>query len=127
MKLNDYKATYEEASAQLGDINRNLIYTGFGLIWLFGGKDHVLSTYFWPTIFLLLSASFDLMQYVFKTLIWYCKFREIEEINASDYEKEYQHEIGYTFPIWAIFWLKIIVLIIAYILIFKHLLNNLPQ
>lgn len=127
MKLNDYKTTYEDASSQLGDINRNLIYTGFGLIWLFGGKLEVLSLYFWPTIFLLSGACLDLVQYVVKTLTWYYEFRKIEKVNPKDYETDYQHKIEYTYPIWTIFWLKILSVIFAYILIFKHLISNLPQ
>ncbi|MFZ1749611.1 MAG: hypothetical protein WAU01_05445 [Saprospiraceae bacterium] len=127
MKLNDYKIAYEESSGQLGDINRNLIYTGFGLIWLFGGKEDVLSEYFLPTIFLLLAAFVDLLQYVLKTLIWYFEFRKIEKSNSKDYETDHQHKVEYTYPIWTIFWLKIIFVIIAYILIFIYLLSNLHQ
>lgn len=126
MKLNEYKSAYEDASGQLGDINRNLIYTGFGLIWLFGGKDQVLIEYFWPTIFLLLAAFFDLLQYVVKTLTWYSEFRKIEKINSKDYETDYQHKVEYTYPIWTIFILKILLVGIAYIFLFIKLFSQIP-
>lgn len=126
MKLNDYKSAYEDASGQLGDLSRNLIYTGFGLIWLFGGKDQVLIGYFWPTIFLLLAASFDLMQYVVKTLIWYFEFRRIEKINPKDYETDHQHKLEYTCPIWTIFILKILLVGIAYIFLLIKLFYHIP-
>jgi hypothetical protein len=126
MKLNDYKTDYEGASRQLGDINRNLIYTGFGLIWLFGGKGQVLLDYFWPTVFLLFGASFDLIQYFVSTLTWFFEFKRIEKLNPNDYTTEYQHKEELTYPIWAFFWLKIVFVILAYFLIFIELFNKLP-
>ena len=87
MKISDYKQAYEDASSKLSEINRNLIYAGFALIWIFKTPDKSLNiNLIWGSILLICAAVSDIMQYIITTCIWYSQFRQIEQNERNNFD-----------------------------------------
>ena len=126
MKISDYKQAYEDASSKLSEINRNLIYAGFALIWIFKTPDKSLNiNLIWGSILLICAAVSDIMQYIITTCIWYSQFRQIEQNERNNLESDFSHSKKLTYPIWTLFWVKIIFNCLAYIFIFIFLIKML--
>lgn len=127
MKLSEIREAYEEISGKLSDINRQLCFAGFAIIWIFNKTDKEISVpteLFLPALFLCASLFFDLLQYAISSLVWYgyylChqkKDQKDEDVNVN--EPEWLNVIS-----WLLFIAKIISLIIGYILIGRFLISK---
>ena len=124
MKLEDYKKDYEEFSGKLSDNTRKLAFAGIAIVWIFKqGKN---GTFILPDLLKLailmfvITLSFDLLQYIYQTIIWGFfhryyekKFGEDHELTASKY---------FNWPAIIFFWSKVIVLVAGYVFVLKFLL-----
>lgn len=125
MTANDYKETYEGATDTLSQINRNMALAGVAIIWMFTKTDSgvdIPKPLLWPAILLVSSLSLDVLQYVWKTMTFYILFRRREK-NEKNEKKQQGHSIWLVRPIWGIFWLKIIAMGWAYVLIFMFFVS----
>ncbi|HEU0144065.1 MAG TPA: hypothetical protein VFQ47_04705 [Nitrososphaera sp.] len=114
-----------EASDKSSEINRQLAFAGIAIIWVFktdnGGRQIVPDELFLPGLFLVLSLSFDLLQYVIKSEIWYRVTRKKEKAGITEF----------TVPPWInyfgdiLYWIKIVATVSAYILLIRFLLARL--
>ena len=70
MKLQDILEQYHKDSAQASDIARNLNYAFLGVLWILA-KENVdnLGNFTWPLILVVLSLSFDFLQYLIKAIL----------------------------------------------------------
>lgn len=113
------------ASDKASEINRQLAFAGFAIIWVFktdsGGRQIVPYELFLPGLLLVLSLSFDLLQYVVKSEIWYRVTRKKEKAGITHFDVP--PKVNYIVD--GFFWLKIGVTIAAYVLIIRFLLSRL--
>ena len=128
MKLSEIRTAYEELSGKLSDINRQLCFAGFGVIWIFNKSVEkgllIPDELYLPSFFLILSLSIDLMQYVISTTSWYVYYLMKRRRGSNDSEVEVNEpERINTFP-WALFFMKIISLCIGYFLIAEFLISK---
>lgn len=120
MKLSEIRGAYEEISGKLSDINRQLCFAGFAVIWIFNKTDNDISVpteLYLPALLLCASLFFDLLQYAISTLLWYGYYLYKREKNKKDEDVEVNEPEWLNTISWLLFIAKIISLIIGYILI----------
>lgn len=118
---------FYESSGTLSNIARNLAFAGVGIIWILS-KETVnnLYSYHWPLIILSLSLLLDLFQYLWKTITIYFFYKK-KELKYKANEISPTEEILYPCYIergtWIFFSIKIVLVIVAFILIFINLFS----
>ena len=128
MKVDGYKKTYERASSKLSDINRNLALAGIGLIWIFtkhNTKSIIPEELILPAIFLVISLTCDMFQYIYKVVVWAIIFRHREiDIKKNQWtrDKEFEHSSNLNIPTWFFWGIKILLVLLAYFIILKFLI-----
>lgn len=91
MKLSDYRGTYYEFSGKASDCARNLAFAGIALVWIFKTSDSptpkIPNEFILPTVFLVLTLAFDLLQYIVATAVWgffqWNEERKLQDINVD--------------------------------------------
>lgn len=129
-KLSDYKAVYEEASSKVSDLARQMALAGIAIIWIFRQSDttepRICRELLPPLISFVATLSFDILQYIYKTIVWAIFFRVKEKkIGKKDADPLMQAKPIMNLPTWILFSLKVISLLIGYILIFSYLFDKL--
>lgn len=127
MKLSKIRDAYEEISGKLSDINRQLCFGGFAIIWIFNKSDKDISVppeLFLPALLLCTSLFLDLLQYAISTLVWYVYYLYKRDKNKEDEEVEVNEPEWLNTISWVLFIAKIISLIIGYILIGVFLISK---
>lgn len=129
-KLSDYKLTYEEASSKVSDLTRQMALAGIAIIWIFRQTDLsgqiICKELIPPLIFFILSLTFDILQYIYKTVAWYLFFRTREKkTKKKNPDPMTQAKPIMNLPTWILFSSKVVSLIIGYIMIFIYLFDKL--
>ena len=129
-KLSYYRSTYEEASGKVSDLTRQMSLAGIAIIWIFRQPDvHsniICKELIPPLLFFVFSLTFDLLQYIYKTIAWAIFFRTKEKrIKRKDPDPPMTASPVMNYPTWVLFALKVIFLIIGYIFIFIYLFGKL--
>lgn len=129
MKLSEIRKAYEDATDTLSNLNRQLCFAGFAIIWIFNGSVNgftIPKILFISGFLLCLSLSIDVLQYICTTAIWYFYYLRqrslhayCDEDNATVQEPEWYNIVS-----WILFCLKIVIMIAAYILIGWFLISN---
>ena len=73
LKLSEIRKTYEDLTGKLSDINRQLCFAGFGIIWIFnktGNETIIPSELYEPAVWLVISLAIDVIQYVYSSIAW---------------------------------------------------------
>jgi hypothetical protein len=124
MKVKDYKKEYQEFSGKLSDNTRKLAFAGIAVVWIFKqGKN---GTFILPDLLKLamlmfvITLSFDLLQYIYQTIIWGIFHRYYETKFGEDYELTASKYLNW--PAIFFFWAKVIVLVIGYVFMIRFLL-----
>jgi hypothetical protein len=129
-KVSDYRNTYEEASSKVSDITRQMALAGISIIWIFKQPDTAGKLLSKDLILPLISFGFtltcDILQYIYKTIAWYCFYRMHEKkVDPNvDPDPPLQANIRMNRPSWILFWFKVVGLIFGYILIFIFLFHK---
>lgn len=74
LKLSEIRDAYERSSARLGELNRQLCFAGFAVVWIFNKTSDDLalpSELYWPMVLWCISLSLDVLQYLYKTITWW--------------------------------------------------------
>ena len=124
MKLREIRNDYERYSTKVSDINRQLIFAGIAIVWLFRVTNNDGNTVFpmelYPTLFyFILSFGADILQYTIQSILWFgfywnkkCKNNKSEKKDVEDIivkEPEWPNLIPWGF------WLaKVVCTVIAY-------------
>ena len=128
MKLEEYRQTFYTYSGKASDLNRQLGFAAIALIWLFkidrGGQLAIPDTLIVPGILIVLSLCFDMLHYCVGTVIWRCFYRTKEKNGVSE-EAEIQHSVWLERPIYALFAMKIVFMMSAYVGILLFLIKTL--
>lgn len=128
MKLSEIRKAYEDLSGKLSDINRQLCFAGFAIIWIFNkskGDIAVPEELYLPALLLCGSIFFDILQYAVSSLAWYFYYCYKKDKNKDDdINIVNEPEIFNVLP-WLFFMGKIVLLIWAYIEIGIFLISKL--
>lgn len=124
------KEGYERSdyySGQSSEINRQLAFAGIAVIWVFkeerGGQINVPLALFLPGVLIVTGLAVDLLHYVIAGEIWRQVTRKNEQEGKDAFKvKPFINWMGDT-----MYWLKIALTIIAYILLIRFLSQRLFQ
>lgn len=128
MKLSEIRNAYEELSAKLSEINRQLCFAGFAIIWIFNkseGDISVPNDLYLPAFLLCCSIFFDILQYAISSLVWYFYYCHKKEKGKDDDDINVNEPEIFNILPWILFICKIISLIWAYIEIGMFLISEL--
>jgi hypothetical protein len=119
MLLENYREAYVKHSAKAGDVARQLAFAGIAVVWIFkkdvNGMPNVPKELLWPLGAYVLSLGFDLLQYMFASLVWgaFSHFQKRARRHKDD------DEIGdppwvLNWPAIVLFWCKLGAVIVGY-------------
>lgn len=120
MKLSEIRCAYEELSGKLSDINRQLCFAGFAIIWIFNksiGDFSVPQDLYLPAFLLCSSLFADLLQYIISSASWYIYYLRKRSNNNNDETIEVDEPEKLNIIPWILFFIKISLLVIGYVFI----------
>ena len=124
MKLEAYKQAYEDPSGKASDIARYLGITGIAIIWLFREQgieqQTIPNDLRWPALLIVAGLAADLFGYAVSAVIYWQYYRYKEKQNV-DKNAPLDGPVAFTWFGWIPWFLKIGLIITAYILLFKFL------
>lgn len=128
MKLSEYKEDYYAFTGKLSDINRQIAFAGIGLIWIFkdnsDSKILINEELILPAMLIVIGLAFDMLQYIYQSLTWSIFYTYYKRKGKSE-DKKIKSPEYLNYPAWFFFIVKIVLIILAYILIFTFLSKNL--
>ena len=129
MKLNEARDNFRGFSEKASDIARHLAFAGIGIVWLFrSGNGSSISINEELLIILcsfILVLTFDLLQYVFGTLIWYF-FNRHHEKKGTNENTFIDIDVRYIWIIDTFFILKLITVGFAYLRLIFYFFSLTP-
>ena len=128
MKLSEIREAYEKLSGKLSEINRQLCFAGFAVIWIFNKSENNISIpieLYFPAFFFILSLSADILQYIYSSLAWYCYYLTKRQKDKEDSTIEVDEPEWLNTPTWIFLTTKIGFLVGGYYLLGKFLFLNL--
>ena len=141
LRLSEIRDAYERSTSKLGEINRQLCFAGFAVVWIFNRTSEVgaeglsipaplyLAVFLWCVSMIL-----DILQYVSKTAIWY--FYYLKQLDkhrdecSKNGEEESEDDCIVDEPehvnavIWAFFILKVLTMFAGYIVLGIFLISQ---
>jgi len=128
MKIGDYWATHYEFTGKTSDIARTLMLSGIAIIWVFAtaeaGAVTVPRALIWPGLMILCGLVADLLQYAVSGVIWGVVARQLEKARVPATE-ERDHSPWLSRPATAFYWVKIVLVLIAYLLLARFFIERL--
>jgi hypothetical protein len=129
MKLSDYKQDYYTFSKELSKLVRILAFAGIGIIWIFkfekNGVPQIPKTLFKPLLFLIITILFDFFHYFSATIIWGIFHRRQEmKMTDTDTDPELEANPLFNWPVLFFFYLKQLLLIVAYCFLFVYIYSK---
>lgn len=133
LRLSEIRDAYERSSAKLSEINRQLCFAGFALVWIFNKASTSLSipdTLYFPLLFWCLSLTCDICQYGYKTGYWYFFYIKHKKPQNGSNGIKPEDEMVIDEPeapnavTWILFIVKIAFLITGYIWMTVFLLSS---
>lgn len=119
---------YRELSGTASTVSRHLAFAGIALIWIFkvncGSQQKVPAELVLPAIFIVLALACDLLQYVVSAAIWGFYGRVIELRVADGKQMPSAAPPWFNWPAIGLFWAKVILVVLAYVLIFVGLADQ---
>ena len=125
MKLADARENYYYFSGKVSEIARQLAFAGIGIVWVF--RTTVPSGSVLPrelyaaVVWLVLTLGADFAHYLAATILWGTYHRYREKRVAPD--EEFVAPRAINWPALAFFYLKVVLLVIAYVWIGAYLKN----
>jgi len=121
MKLSIVRDSYYYNSGKLGDINRQLCFSGIAIIWIIknNGAEHsnrLDNLLIMPLLLFTISLSIDLIQYLLQSILYSQFARHFEKQNIQD-DQEVKIPRWINWPAITMFYAKILFTILSYILI----------
>jgi hypothetical protein len=128
--LKEAKEAYYELSSKASEVNRQIGFAGIAIIWIFcslnNGFVRIPEGLILPSLLILFSLGFDLLQYVLGSIVWGCFHRQKEKSVKSD-EDEVHASRFLNYPQNFFFVAKLIFMIIAYYNLISFLFSRLNK
>lgn len=129
MNLDEVKKVYQDSSGKLSDIIRYLGFAGIALIWMFkadvAGNKVLPDDLRWPTILIVIGLTLDMIQYLYHAIAYRLYFLVKEKSKDITKQSQFKSSVWLPRPIWVLWFLKSISIIVAFILIIVFLSNKL--
>lgn len=126
MKLKDARENYYTLSGKASDVARQLAFAGIAIIWVFKvdagpGKLGVPESLYGAGLTLIVSLALDLLHYGIASALWgvFHRLQETKDDLTEETEIVAPHWINW--PAIGLFWTKIAVMMVAYVLILRYL------
>lgn len=126
MKLSEIREAYEVLSSKLSEINRQLCFAGFAIIWIFNkseGSILIPNELHFPAFLFVISLLADILQYFISSIIWYIYYFTNRKENTDESTQEINESEFYNIPGWLFYITKIISLIWGYSSLANYLFN----
>ena len=123
--IENAQSAHKEFSKTASVICRQLGFAGIAIIWVFkvdrAGSPTIAAGLVVSALLIVAALTFDLLHYVIATLIWgyYARRLEIRKDGGSKMPDDFPRSINW--PTNVVFWLKICLMIVAYVLMLLHL------
>src|SRR5213595_3623097 len=121
MKLENVREAYYFYTGKTSEIIRQLALAGIALVWIFKTGDEknpgIAGDLLLPAILIVIVLTLDLLQYVAGSVTWdiFMRIKENEEEITEDSVFTVSKKINY--PMNIFFWLKLIIMVTAYVMI----------
>lgn len=129
MKILDYRDDYYSFTGKLSDNTRQLAFAGIALIWIFRkfendnySLDHNL---YLPSILIVLALGFDLLQYIYQSLVWASYYSYYYHLKNKKLQDEVKSSWMWNIPTWILYIFKVLFVVIAYYKILIFLMKKL--
>lgn len=131
IKIRDLRDTFYDASGTLSDIIRQVSFVGIGVIWLFvkiiDGKTFIEKQLVWGIGLFIGALLFDVLQYLYKSIVFGVKFRK-EEKKFDDSVEDVEENTTLLVPsinyfTWGCWGAKILLAIAGYTVLIVYLCN----
>jgi hypothetical protein len=101
---------------------------GIAVIWIFktdrAGAFAIPRDLLIPGVLIVAGLGLDLLQYCVATITWRVFYRRQEKADVDE-DAELEHSIYWEVPIVVLFWLKLVCVFVAYVLILRYLVRAL--
>jgi hypothetical protein len=114
-------------SRKASDVARQLSFAGIAIVWMFkpGNNLNLVMPHnlLIPLFFFSLSLFFDLLHYIYSTVVWGC-FHRIEEKKGKEPEAELTIPPWFNWPSITLFSLKLLFVIVGYFCVFIFFISK---
>jgi multisubunit Na+/H+ antiporter MnhB subunit len=128
MELSEFKKDSYDFTKITSDLVRQFAFAGIAVIWIFKNDKSspflIPTELFNPLLFLVITLVFDLLQYLFPSIIWTLFFLYYEKKHNGNTKVKVKANKGLSAPGWICYFGKITTLIIAYSLLICYPLKK---
>jgi hypothetical protein len=124
MKLKDARAEYNAYSGKASDVARQLAFAAIAVVWIFktdqAGTPKVPRELIWPASFAIGCLAADVLQYLYGSAAWgyFHRWKEKQKIGE---EAEFLAPREINWPTIILFWLKLSLIVVTYVLLLIYL------
>lgn len=114
---------YYDATATVSFRCREFSFGGLALIWVLKAEQTISginSDLLYAGFLLVASLAMDMFQYLYKAVIWGI-YHHIKEKNITSNDKDFKAPNWFNYPTNFLFWIKVILLFMAYYFIGKYI------
>ncbi len=125
--LEGYRDIHYSSTAQVSNNVRTLSIAAIGMIWIFkiqvGDHFQLPKDLYCPVILVFIALAIDFMQSLYSSIAWFIFFR-LKENEGIGEDIDLEHNSKITWPAYILFYIKIIIMILAYYHIIRFLLSD---
>ncbi len=141
VSLENILKAHEVLTGKLGDVNRQLVFAGIGILWIFkfstpAGTLSLPPELHVPAMLFVASLTADLLQYAYSSVLYSIMFHVYEyNLKKQSTNKEefielaskVNHHRAWDYPSYALLSLKVILSIVGYLFLLRYLVNTLME
>ena len=126
MNIEDTRKAYQELSAKSSELSRTLNFSAIAIIWVFKQQTETTISIphdlMLPALFVVISLSSDLLQYVSATICWGI-FGRIKEIKCTNIDDQFEAPAFINWSAIIFFYLKLLFVAMAYIFLAVYIID----
>ena len=126
MSLKSLKEDKEYFTGKLSDVNRSLAFAGIIIIWVLTMDEQIEAELLLPLLLYVLALFFDLVHYIYYSLVWSLAYRNKEKKVDKQELKGEQVKVSKKKSNWGyvFFFLKVLLVLVAYIILIYKLFQS---
>lgn len=129
MNLKEVRDAYYGYSGKASDVARQVSFAGIAIIWIFksqeGTRFAIPDDLIAPLVLFIAALTSDLLHYIFSSAIWGIYNKVLEKRHGVNFEGEIEAPSKINWPGLFFFSLKLILVFIGFVLLFKYGYNDL--